>query len=144
IFAYLLMCVYQAIEFALFAWIVRRLRALYDLPMALAAPLVMVAVELVVPMLFPWYLAITQAWQLHVIQIADLTGPLGVTALLMMVNGAIYDVVLKRRWQPAAVAGVVLAAALGYGELRLRQVAAAVANAPTVRVGLVQGNVPFD
>src|SRR5262249_11100078 len=28
IFAYLLMCVYQAIEFALFAWIVRRLRAL--------------------------------------------------------------------------------------------------------------------
>src|SRR5262249_10347891 len=39
IFAYLLMCIYQAVEFALFAWIVRRLRASDDLPMTLVAPM---------------------------------------------------------------------------------------------------------
>ena len=36
-------------------------------------------------------LRISQAQNPHVIQIAELTGPLGVTALLMTVNGAIYD-----------------------------------------------------
>jgi apolipoprotein N-acyltransferase len=145
-FAFFLMCAYQALTFALFAWVTRRIRAATRLPMAFVAPVVMVTFELLVPMLFPWYLAITQAWQLHVIQIADLTGPLGVTALLLMVNGAIYDVASagRRRWVAAATAAGVLAAALGYGELRLRQVGARVAAAPTIQVGIVQGNVPFN
>jgi apolipoprotein N-acyltransferase len=144
VFAYLLMCGYQAVEFALFAWAARRIRVRWKLPMALVAPVVMVAFELVVPMLFPWYLAITQAWQIHVIQIADLTGPLGVSALLMMVNGALYDVLSARRWRPAAVAAGVVALALAYGEMRIRQTEARIARAPTVQVGLVQGNVPFN
>lgn len=143
IFAYLLMCAYQGVGFAFFAWAYRAIRARWNLPVALVAPIVMVTFELVVPMLFPWYLAITQAWQLHVIQIADLTGPLGVTALLLAVNGAIYEVVVGRRWRPAAFALAALVLALGYGELRLRQVAAAVAAAPKVNVGVVQGNIPF-
>jgi apolipoprotein N-acyltransferase len=143
LFAYLLMCVYQGLEFALFAWVVRRVREEWALPMALVAPIVMVTFELATPMLFPWYLAITQAWQIHVIQIADLTGPLGVSALLMMVNGGIYDMVLERRWRPALAAAGILVLALGYGELRIRQVDALVAAAPTARIGLVQGNVPF-
>ena len=42
--------------------------------------------ELVVPFVFPWYLAITQAWVRPVIQIADLTGPLGVSFLLVLSN----------------------------------------------------------
>ena len=43
------------------------------------------------PQIFPCGQWITQAWHPLVIQIAELTGPWGVTALLMMVNGAIYD-----------------------------------------------------
>ncbi len=144
IFAYLLLCAYQGVVFAFFAWAYRAIRARWRLPVALVAPLVMVSFELVTPMLFPWYLAITQAWQLHVIQIADLTGPLGVTAILLAVNGGIYDVVFERRWRPAVAAAGALVLVLGYGELRLRQVAAEVAAAPTVTVGVVQGNIPFN
>src|SRR5262249_34094972 len=79
----------------------------------------------------------------HVIQIADLTGPLGVTALLLLANGAIYELITARRWVPAAVSAGLLVGALGYGELRLRQVDARVAAADKVQVGIVQGNVPF-
>ena len=64
--------------------------------MVLVAPLVMVTFELLVPFIFPWYLAITQAWITPVIQIAELTGPLGVTALLLVANGAIYDVLFEK------------------------------------------------
>ena len=55
------------------------------------APLVMVAIELAMPQIFPYYLAISQAFVPTVIQIADLTGPLGVTALMMACNGALAD-----------------------------------------------------
>jgi apolipoprotein N-acyltransferase len=146
LFGFLLMCAYQALTFALFAFILRRVRETTRLPMALVAPVIMVGCELVTPMLFPWYLAITQAWQVRVIQIADLTGPLGVSALLLMVNGALYDLVTSRarRWAPAAAAAGVLAAALIYGEVRVRQVRATVAAAPKIQVGVVQPNVAFD
>ena len=97
ILGFLVLCAYQAVTFALFAWFTRRIRERTDLPMALVAPVVMVTFELTVWMMLPWYLAITQAWQPAVIQVAELTGPLGVTALLMMVNGAIYDAATMRR-----------------------------------------------
>jgi apolipoprotein N-acyltransferase len=144
IFGFTLMCAYQGLTFALFAWIARRIRERTRLPMTLVAPLVMVACELAMPMLFPWYLAITQAWQLHVIQIADLTGPLGVTALLLLVNGAIYDLATARRVRPALAAAAILAGALLYGHLRIGQVAARAQAAPHIQVGIVQGNVPFN
>src|SRR5262249_16623814 len=136
LFAYLLMSAYQGVVFALFAWVYRRIRERWKMPAALIAPLVMVSFELVVPMMFPCYLAITQAWKTHVIQIADLTGPLGVTAILLAVNGAIYEVVLARRWRPAVAAAGALILVVGYGELRLRQVGAAVAAAPEVTIGI--------
>ena len=53
------------------------------LPLVVLAPLVMVAIELGMPQIFPYYLAISQAFVPIVIQIADLTGPLGVTALMV-------------------------------------------------------------
>ena len=142
----LLLASYQALVFVAFAWAVRALRGATRLPMTLVAPLAMVTFELSVPLVFPFYLAITQAWQLHVIQIADLTGPLGVTALLFMVNGAIYDVLTERssRWKAVAGAGLVLLLALGYGHLRIGQIAARRAAAPKLDVGVVQPNVNFD
>ena len=51
----------------------------------------MAACEFLVPQIFPCGQWITQAWHPLVIQIAEITGPWGVTALLMMVNGALYD-----------------------------------------------------
>jgi apolipoprotein N-acyltransferase len=146
ILGFLVLCAYQAVGFALFAWLTRRIREKTSLPMALVAPVVMVTFELTVWMMLPWYLAITQAWQTVVIQVADLTGPLGVTALLMMVNGAIYDVATMRRKRlvTAAVSAAVLAATLLYGVVRMGQMDALRATAPRIKVGIVQGNIGFN
>jgi apolipoprotein N-acyltransferase len=144
------LCAYQGIGFALFAGAIRALRARTaarfgrPLPMALLAPIVMVAFEMLIPFLFPWNLAITQAWVTPVIQIAELTGPVGVTALLLLVNGALYDVLTARRVRPAVVAAAITAAALAYGFVRMGQIDDRRAAAPAIQVGVVQGNIPFD
>jgi apolipoprotein N-acyltransferase len=143
-----LLCAYQGLIVAFFALFLRLVhRRAPGLPYALTVPVIMVACELCVPLVFPWYYAISQAWVVPVIQIADLTGPLGVTFLLMIVNGGLYDLVASRRagrgwrWRPAAAAALVVVAALGYGQVRLRQITARRAAAPKVKVGLVQANI---
>ena len=151
----LLLCGYQATVFMFFALAIRKLRDRTRRrgrawPMALLAPVVMVAFEMLIPLLFPFYLAITQAWVTPVIQVADLAGPVGVTALLLAVNGGIYDLLVApkgsgpRRAIPLAAAAGVLALALVYGFVRINQVDAAREEAPTIVVGVVQGNIPFD
>ncbi|HWM87973.1 MAG TPA: hypothetical protein VNO33_19095, partial [Kofleriaceae bacterium] len=150
----LLLCGYQAIVFLLFAWSVRTIRRRSaaargaPLPMVLLAPLAMVAFEMLVPYLFPCYLAITQAWLPPVIQIAELTGPVGVTALLFMVNGAIYDLLTtsspRRRFLSAGPAAAILAVAIVFGVVRMTQIDGRRAAAPSIEVGVVQGNIPFD
>jgi apolipoprotein N-acyltransferase len=148
LFLYLLLCGYQGIVFGLFAWLARKIRRATPrwgpLPWAAVAPAVMVACELVVPFVFPWNLAITQAWQPRVIQIADLTGPLGVTALLLAASGGLYDALRRRRLAGCVALAVVLAAVFGYGTLRMSQTDARAAAAPELTVGMVQGNVGFD
>lgn len=149
-----LLCAYQGTVFLLFAWAVRGIRRVSadklgaPLPMALVAPVVMVSFELLVPFIFPWFLAITQAWVIPVIQIADLTGPLGVTALLLAVNGGVFDALFererRRRFIPLAGAAALLAVALIYGFVRMGQIDDRRAGAPGVMVGVVQPNIGFD
>lgn len=149
-----LLALYQGTVFLLFAAAITKIRAVSrerfgrPLPMVLIAPVVMVAFEMIVPFIFPWYLAITQAWITPVIQIAELFGPVGVTALLMVVNGAIYDGITEKRWRariiPAIAAAVAVAMTLGFGYWRIGQVNAARAKAPKATIGLVQGNIPFN
>jgi len=144
----LLLTAYQGLEFALFSWGVYRVRGATGLPMVVVAPLVMVAIELGTPQVFPFYLAISQAWVPHVIQIADLTGPLGVTALIVAWNGALYDAGARlaagrgrAALRPVALVALAIVADVGYGAFRLRQVDARRAAAPKVKTGLVQANV---
>ncbi len=138
----LLLVAYQGLAFALFSWGVRRAQDRTGRPLALLAPLVMVAIELLVPQIFPYYLAIAVAFVPRLIQVADLTGPLGVTALLVLFNGALADFLRDRRCRRGlAVAGVLLFADLGYGAARMHQADAHRTAAPKVRTGLVQANV---
>jgi len=152
---FLLFCATRALIFLLFTGIVcamrrggtgrSRARDSRPVPMTLAAPLVMAICEFIVPQLFPCGQWITQAWHPLVIQITELTGPLGVTALLMLVNGALYDLLVK---DPAArssavVAAAVLAAALLFGVIRMRQVDELIAHAPRLNIGLVQPNFAY-
>jgi apolipoprotein N-acyltransferase len=141
---FLLLCAYQGTRFLLFGWIVRAIRNHTKLPLALVAPLAMVTSELCIPLIFQWNLAAMEAWQPQVIQIADLTGPLGVTALLMMINGAVYDVFTqgRERRMPVAITSLlVLVAVLVYGHLRIGQMSELRDAAPKIKVGVVQANV---
>lgn len=135
-------CAYQGLLFVLFGAAVRLIRHRKDVPMALIAPLAIVASELILPMVFPYSLGITQAWHPLLIQIADITGPAGVSALLLMVNGGLYDI-LSRRYQALRCAIAVLLvffASLIYGGLRMQHFDAVAASASKLRVGIVQAN----
>lgn len=142
---FVLFCATRAIIFLLFTAAVCAIRARLRVPMALLGPLAMVSCELLVPQLFPCGQYISQAWHPLVIQISELTGPLGVTALLMMVNGALYDLILDARAAryPALACAALLAAALLFGGVRMRQVDALIAHAPVLKVGLVQPNFAY-
>jgi apolipoprotein N-acyltransferase len=142
---FFMFCAARALMFLLFTAIVCAVRAKRRVPMTLLAPLCMVSCELVIPQLFPCGQWISQAWHPLVIQVAELTGPLGVTALLMLVNGALYDLAVDGRAAryPAAAAAALLAAALIFGAVRMQQVDAMVARAPTLHVGLVQPNFAY-
>jgi apolipoprotein N-acyltransferase len=138
-------CAARALIFLLFTAAVFSVRRRRRLPMALLAPISMVACELIVPQIFPCGQWISQAWHPLVIQIAEITGPFGVTALLMMVNGALYDCAIDGRAAraPALAAAAVLAAALIFGAVRMRQIDALIARAPRLQIGLVQPNFAY-
>ncbi|MCA1636387.1 MAG: apolipoprotein N-acyltransferase, partial [Acidobacteria bacterium] len=139
----LLVCGVHGTRMMLFAWALHAVRRNFNLPLAFIAPPLMVSAELCVPSLFQYYVAMALARQPLLIQVADLTGVLGVSALLMLVNGAVYDVLTAppRRIVVAAAAAAVLVAALAYGHLRIAQVRDLRAAAPKIRVGVVQPNV---
>ncbi len=138
-------CATRAVIFLIFTGIVCGIRRRKRVPMALLAPLSMAISELVVPQVFPCGQWISQAWHPLVIQITELTGPLGVTALLMLVNGALYDWVARERVARRSLlaAGGILIAALLFGAVRMRQVDAQVARAPQLKIGLVQPNFAY-
>jgi len=143
---FLMFCAARALIFLVFTLIVLGVRRRLKVPMALLAPLAMVSGELLIPQIFPCGQWISQAWHPLVIQIAEFTGPFGVTALLMMANGALYDVFVgghAARWWSAAAAAALLVAVLIFGAARMRAVDEAIAGAPRLGVGLVQPNFAY-
>jgi apolipoprotein N-acyltransferase len=152
---FLVFCAARALIFLLFTLIVRGIRDRLGVPMTVLAPIAMASSELVVPQLFPCGQWISQAWHPLVIQITELTGPLGVTALLMLINGALYDVAMHGRTarHTALSARALSATALGaaalvaavfiFGAVRMRQIDALVARAPRMKIGLVQPNFAY-
>jgi len=138
-------CATRAIIFLIFTGILCAIRRYRRVPMALLAPLGLVVGELLVPQVFPCGQWISQAWHPLVIQIAELTGPLGVSALLMLVNGALYDLLAKETYArgSALAAALLVAAALLFAHVRMRQVDARIAAAPRLTIGLVQPNFAY-
>ncbi|MBK8480250.1 MAG: apolipoprotein N-acyltransferase [Proteobacteria bacterium] len=147
---FLLLALYQGLPWAAFAALLSWLQRRRGWSTVLLAPPLMTAAELLTPMVFDWYLAITQAWVPPAIQIAELTGPLGVTFLIMVSNGLLDDLLRRLRpgasgakgsWRPQLAGAALLLAALAFGYLRLPQIEASRRRAPKLRIGAVQGNV---
>ncbi len=122
------MIVGSALLFGLVVLLARAL-VLRGRPLAAAAvvPAAWVAVEYAVSVLSPngawWSLAYTQADVLPVLQTASVTGPWGITFLVLGVPAATAVFLAPRaagRLRIAVTAVIVLALALGYGAWRLR------------------------
>ncbi len=114
---------------------------------AVAAIPPFIAAEWLYPKLFPVYLANSFNQLPVLVQVADLGGPLLVTAIAAMVNLAVFE---TWRWRqgtqeaPRIVwAFTILSVGLtiGYGMIRIPQVEATIASAPPFRLGLVQVNM---
>lgn len=109
-------------------------------PLALVAPIAFVAMESLMPMVFPYTVGLTQYRNLAVIQLAELGGPTLVSALLVATGAAGAGLVRsgRRAWRPFAVVAATLVILLAAGWGRLRQVHDVRWQAPTMRVGWVQ------
>ena len=145
---FLLLVAYQGLHWGVWAFCINRFRDRWPrISLTLLAPVVMTALELLMPFIFNWYLAITQAWVLPVIQVAELTGPLGVTFLIMLGNGLLYDLLragrVRQPWPrtPLIAGSATLAVALLFGFIRLAQVDGRRNAAPKVQAGVVQANI---
>ncbi|MFQ5667006.1 MAG: apolipoprotein N-acyltransferase [Candidatus Binatia bacterium] len=136
---YACLSLYAATEFVLFAlaW-----RLTGPGPLALAAPLLWVTLEFLFPSLFPWRMANCQFHAPVLLQIGDVTGPFGLSFVIVWFSAAATAWISRpRRWVPlVAAAGAALLVVL-YGTVRLPAVERAIQAAPRIRVALVQGNV---
>ena len=107
----------------------------------------LLVIEWCYPLLFPVHFGHALAPQITLLQICDLGGPLLLSTLVGVLNVVAFE---TWRWwraeraRPAAlwlVAGLALASTWAYGTIRIRQIEQASAVAPTLRVGVVQGNL---
>jgi apolipoprotein N-acyltransferase len=139
LFFYLMLTLYAALEFVVFAVALQRTGFG---PLGLAAPVLWVSLEFLYPNLFPWRMANSQFHAPVLMQIGDITGPFGLSFVMLWISAALALLIeAPRRILPLAAAGAATVAVLLYGAARLPVIDRAMASAPTVRVGLVQGDV---
>ncbi|MCB9595763.1 MAG: apolipoprotein N-acyltransferase [Sandaracinaceae bacterium] len=138
---------YQALQYVLMLWLYRRARE-RGFEATLSLVVAFVASEMVFPQLFDNFYGNSFHAVPQLVQVADLGGPLLLSALAMLGNGAAYVVVRavvvrEERWPkvaPAVFLGV-LAFTLGYGVYRIGEVEARMAAAPALQLGVVQTNM---
>ena len=122
-------------------------------------PTVWVALEYIRSFIFsgfPWeLLGYSQYNRLQLIQISDILGVYGMSALIAFVNGAFFIALLyltKRRWQhtnitrqlaASSIIGLILAVAMtgSYGYWRLKTIDRLISTAPRTRISVIQGNI---
>jgi apolipoprotein N-acyltransferase len=147
VLGYALLCLAQSGVLALFgvlAWLLHR-RAGWSL--GAAAPVSLMAAELVYPLIFQSYTANSQAWMPRLTGVLDLGGPLLLSGLLALFSGAaaeLVSAVLDKRPLPRALPAAALAALLfdlGYSSLRTSQMDARDAAAPKLKTAVVQANI---
>jgi apolipoprotein N-acyltransferase len=148
-----LLCGYQGLIFGFWAASMRALRLRWPaLPVWAVAIPTLIALEFVTPFIFPWYLANSQYLVPIATQTADLFGVLGVSLVVLTGNLIVYEAVMiawarvKKIERPipvkwlASAAGI-LAFAFVYGAVRLGQIEELQKNAPTLRIGMAEGDI---
>jgi len=146
----MLLVFYLSLYPGLFAMVISRPLA-RPLPNYLIAPFLWTALEYVKSFFlsgFPWEnLGHSQYNQLHLIQISDILGTYGLSALIMGVNAVLFeawDTFSKNRgfaWKPIITVVLVIAGFLTYGTWRIGKIDRAAEAAPKRAIALVQGNI---
>jgi apolipoprotein N-acyltransferase len=144
---YLLICAAQGLLFGVMSLALRWLWLRTSWPAVALLPIALTAAEFVYPLLFQSYTGVALMPVLPLVQIADLGGPLLLSAFQALVNGALFDSFVAWRearrppyWAMAASLIAVLAAS-AYGYARLVRVDDAQRAAPKVTIGIAQPNV---
>lgn len=144
---YLALCAAQGFLFGVLALVLRWASLRRGWRMAALLPIALVAVEFAYPLLFQSYTGVALMPLLPMVQIADLGGPLLLSALQAIVNGALFDSLLawrEKRPVPAwalAASLLSLTASCAYGFWRMVGVDEAQRAAPQIRIGIAQPNV---
>ncbi len=113
-------------------------------PLALAAPVTFTAVELVFPTLFPWRLAHTQYRIVPLLQSGEIAGPYLLGFAIVWVNAGLVRLVREREGWPLAAASMLVVMLVVGGTLRRAEIDGLRRRAPSVRVGIVQGNIGIE
>jgi apolipoprotein N-acyltransferase len=140
---YVALSLYSSFQFVLFTLATRR--AGFG-PAGLFPAITWVALEFLYPKLFPWRMGNTQYPFPVLLQIGEITGPFGLSFVMLWVSTAL-ALSIERSTASRAALIPSMGAALGvvaFGTLRLAAVDQAVASAPSVHVGIVQGNLTLE
>lgn len=140
-----LLWIAQGLLFGVFSLAITRLDD-HHIPRLVSVPLSLAAVEMLFPVLFPWYTANSLHNLPVLIQTADLGGVLFVSAALGLGHAALDEVIcLRAPWRqrlaPLAVPLGFWALAIPYGLWRIHQIDTASRTLPALRVGIVQQNL---
>lgn len=107
----------------------------------------LLVIEWLYPLLFPVHLGHALVEQTALVQMSDLGGPLLLSAFAAFLNVAVFETWRWRRGDRSRPAWAWMLAALsvllawGYGTMRGGRIERMMADAPTLRVGVVQGNL---
>ena len=154
-----LLCIYLSLYVGGFVWLIKKL----DPPkvvMPLAAACLWVGLEYVRTHAltgFPWgVLGYSQHSNQTLVQIADLTGVLGISFLIVLCNFTLAQLVTLRPF-PApgltpfrtisinlGVTLVIMVVALAYGRCRIQTIEGYIQNAPKPKISVIQGNIRQD
>ena len=141
VFFFACLTAYSSLQFVLLALAFRRVGWG---PLGVAPALMWTALEFLYPNLFPWRMAHTQYHVVPLTQIGDITGPYGLSLVVVWASAAVAMSLSesgRRRVAPLVSVAVAVLALYTYGLARIPAVEAAVGASPLVNVALVQGNV---
>ncbi len=147
--AWLILAVYalfRGLQLALFSWLYVRLGRRRALSVFAVAALFVVT-EHFFPAILPTPLGASQHNALTALQVVELAGISAVSFVLVAVSATAYRLIAAWRdktkvdWRQIAGAGLLVAATLTFGAVRLSSVESDISEARTVRVGIVQPNI---
>jgi apolipoprotein N-acyltransferase len=154
----LVLSAYMALYIALFSMMFVWLNA-SAISCFFFSPMIWVSLEYIRSFLFtgfPWeLLGYSQFNALHIIQISDILGVVGISFIIVLFNTTLFFWFLffsKRRWQGqnvsrhhiqliTAVFVILFAMVWGYGTRQIHSMEKAIARSPEKRIAVVQGNI---